>query len=158
MRQNPDQSAASLLPEAAAANKNVFYDKSGKALSVGQIYNRFAAKFDGMPASTMTASAGAIGLPNVKGGWASEAGMNSPFTAKAASGVANGEPNSLFTVMMLSQLNDPKAHTSKDDKDDGKEGSQGRHRRPVQLDAAVHAKTRGQTWALRDGNSFAVAS
>jgi hypothetical protein len=128
MRQNSDQSAASLLPEAAAANKNVFYDKSGKALSVGQIYNRFAAKFDGMPASTMTASAGAIGLPGVKGGWASEAGMNSPFTAKAASGGANGEPNSLFTVMVLSQLSDPKAQGSKDekaDKDDAKKGSKG---------------------------------
>ena len=73
MHQNPDQSAAALLPEAAAANKNVFYDKSGKALSVGQIYNRFAEKFDGMPASTMTASVGAIGMPSVKGGWASEA-------------------------------------------------------------------------------------
>ena len=31
--------------------------------------------------------------------------MNSPFTAKgAASGGSNGEPNSLFTVMVLSQL------------------------------------------------------
>ena len=98
------------------------------ALSVGQIYNRFAAKFDGMPASTMTASAGAIGLPGVRGGWASEAGMNSPFTAKAASGGANGEPNSLFTVMVLSQLSDPKAQGSKDDKgdkDDAKKGSKG---------------------------------
>jgi hypothetical protein len=76
-----------------------------------------------MPASTMTASAGAIGLPGVKGGWASEAGMNSPFTAKAASGGANGEPNSLFTVMVLSQLGALKESGAKDGAKDGKDGA-----------------------------------
>jgi hypothetical protein len=123
MHQNPDQSAAALLPEAASANKGVFYDKAGKALSVGQIYDRFAKKFDGMTASSMTASVGTIGMPGVKGGWASEAGLHSPFTAKgAASGGANGEPTSLFTVMVLSQLVAPKESGSKDDARDGSKG------------------------------------
>ena len=51
--------------------------------------------------------------------------MNSPFTAKAASGGANGEPNSLFTVMVLSQLGAPKESGSKDDAKDGAKNSSG---------------------------------
>ncbi len=38
---NPGTSAASLLPQAAAANPSVFYDPHGNALSVGQIYHHF---------------------------------------------------------------------------------------------------------------------
>jgi hypothetical protein len=44
--QNPNQKAAAIMPDAAAANYNVFYDKStGKARSLQQVYDRFAAKF-----------------------------------------------------------------------------------------------------------------
>jgi len=47
MKCDPDASAASLLPDAAAVNKGVFYDaQTGRARSVGEIYGRFAAKFD----------------------------------------------------------------------------------------------------------------
>lgn len=45
MRANPNASAAELLPDAAEANRSVFYGKNGHALSFNQIYNRFAAKF-----------------------------------------------------------------------------------------------------------------
>ncbi|WP_192499354.1 transglycosylase SLT domain-containing protein [Skermanella pratensis] len=105
MRQNPDQPAAALLPEAAAANRGVFYDKSGKALSVGQIYDRFAAKFDGMEGSSVAASAGAIGTPSSRSAWSSDGGFRSPFGRATA---PNAEPASLFTVMVLSQLGTPK--------------------------------------------------
>lgn len=44
---NPQAKAASLLPEAAAANRSVFYDVNGKARTVSQIYDRFAAKMEG---------------------------------------------------------------------------------------------------------------
>lgn len=44
---NPQAKAASLLPEAAAANRSVFYDADGKARTVSQIYDRFAAKMEG---------------------------------------------------------------------------------------------------------------
>lgn len=44
---NPQAKAASLLPEAAAANRSVFYDETGKARTVSQIYDRFAAKMEG---------------------------------------------------------------------------------------------------------------
>lgn len=41
---NPDASASDLLPTAAAANRAVFYDKSGSARSVGEIRQIFAGK------------------------------------------------------------------------------------------------------------------
>lgn len=46
LEKSPDQLGASLLPEAAAANRGAFYDKAGRALSVKQIYANYAAKFD----------------------------------------------------------------------------------------------------------------
>ncbi len=46
MRSNPQMAAADLMPSAASANRNVFYDKSGNARSLQQIYNHFAQKFD----------------------------------------------------------------------------------------------------------------
>lgn len=50
------QSAASLFPAAAAANKNVFYDQSGRARSLDGVYDFFAQKFDGSGVVTQTAS------------------------------------------------------------------------------------------------------
>ncbi len=45
MRANPNASAAGVLPEAAAANPGVFYDKSGQSKSLAQVYGAFAEKF-----------------------------------------------------------------------------------------------------------------
>lgn len=45
---NPDSSAANIIPAAARANRSVFY-QSGRALSVGEVFDRFAAKFDSSP-------------------------------------------------------------------------------------------------------------
>ena len=47
VQKSPDRLGAELLPEAAAANRGAFYDKSGRALSVKKIYENYAAKFDG---------------------------------------------------------------------------------------------------------------
>lgn len=45
---NPNASAADLFPSAAGANQGVFYDRgSGFALSLQQVYERFAARFEG---------------------------------------------------------------------------------------------------------------
>jgi len=47
MERNPNATAASLLPEAAQANQNVFYSsRTGHAQTLAQIYNRFEDKFD----------------------------------------------------------------------------------------------------------------
>lgn len=40
------RAAASVCPEAAGANRSIFYDGDGKARSLRQVYDRFAAKFE----------------------------------------------------------------------------------------------------------------
>ena len=44
--QAPDQNAARLLPAAANANRSVFYNRNSEPRSVGEIYDRFACKFE----------------------------------------------------------------------------------------------------------------
>ena len=46
LRSEPGRPAAELLPEAAKANRGVFFDAGGRPRSVHEIYTRFAAKFD----------------------------------------------------------------------------------------------------------------
>lgn len=45
MKADPNAPAASVVPQAAAANHNLFYTAGGRALSVQEVYNHFAAKF-----------------------------------------------------------------------------------------------------------------
>jgi hypothetical protein len=45
---NPNANAATLFPDAARANKNVFYDKSGQPKSLEQVYAQFDKKFDSL--------------------------------------------------------------------------------------------------------------
>ena len=56
VQKTPDRLGADLLPEAAAANRGAFYDKSGRALSVKKIYENYAAKFDGAVQSVVAAA------------------------------------------------------------------------------------------------------
>lgn len=116
-RSNPQTQAASLLPDAAAANKSVFFDGEGKPRTVAQIYDRFAAKMDGkgvdlpddapmtaladvsnilsnlpglrLPASDMP------GLPPIMPKDARDSGPNLTY------GVS---PESLYSVMLMAQL------------------------------------------------------
>jgi hypothetical protein len=59
---NPDRSAASAFPDAASANRSIFFDSRGNARSVREVYARLVAFHDGanatMPAATV-ASTGA---------------------------------------------------------------------------------------------------
>lgn len=43
---NADRPAASLFPAAARANRGVFYERDGSPRSLGEVYQRFAAKLD----------------------------------------------------------------------------------------------------------------
>ena len=43
---NPRTSAASMFPHAAAANRTIFYDTSGRASSVGEVYGKLTRLFD----------------------------------------------------------------------------------------------------------------
>lgn len=47
----PDQSAALLLPDAAKANHNVFYDKGGKARSVREVYGNLSRDVASQPSN-----------------------------------------------------------------------------------------------------------
>lgn len=44
LENNPGAMAAQLFPAAAASNRNVFFGEGGRARSVGEVYDRFAAK------------------------------------------------------------------------------------------------------------------
>ncbi len=113
MRTNPNAKAAEVLPEAAAANHGVFYDKSGKARSLSQIYQRFAQKFDEAPdakgavmaEATTARPAASLSVASVL-----------PFSRSAA-GVLSGTPSSFaapftpdssmsspFAAMVLAQM------------------------------------------------------
>jgi hypothetical protein len=59
---NPNATAATLFPNAAAANHSIFYDRSGNARSVSEVYSvltsRYASAADSASARTAMASAG----------------------------------------------------------------------------------------------------
>ena len=44
LERNPGATAAQLFPAAAASNRNIFFGEGGRARSVSEIYDRFAAK------------------------------------------------------------------------------------------------------------------
>jgi hypothetical protein len=62
MKQNPNASAADILPSAANANKTIFY-KNGEAASFADIYQRFAKHFDAAtPATQKSVAVAALAL------------------------------------------------------------------------------------------------
>src|SRR5580700_4338416 len=59
---NPQASGARLFPNAAAANRSIFYDKSGRARSVSQVYSELTTRYASAanaPATIAMASIGA---------------------------------------------------------------------------------------------------
>ncbi|GJL85970.1 MAG: hypothetical protein DHS20C02_17450 [Micavibrio sp.] len=57
LKENPLQEAALLFPKAAAANRNVFYDRStGRAKTMQEVYNFFDKKFDSSKDTTQMVS------------------------------------------------------------------------------------------------------
>ena len=121
------------MPAAADANEPVFYHADGSARSLGEVYNRFAARFGGgtvtgggavspattttpAPASSYAAAASAYGL-GAMGGFASRmataAGAPSVPTASAdvtagatamGAGASAADRASLYEMLVLSQL------------------------------------------------------
>ena len=59
LQTSPSTPAASILPQAAAANHSIFYTEGGRAKSVQEIYDHFAAKFDNTGSTTVASAAGA---------------------------------------------------------------------------------------------------
>ena len=54
---NPQASAARLFPNAAAANRSIFYDRSGQARTVSQVYSVLNARYAGAANSQATRTA-----------------------------------------------------------------------------------------------------
>ena len=48
----PQASAASMFPTAAATNRTIFFDRSGRARGVGEVYNVLASRFEGARVAT----------------------------------------------------------------------------------------------------------
>lgn len=69
--QNPGASAASLFPAAASSNRGVFFGEGGRARSVGEIYDRFAAKLQ----KGAEIAAGGKSLPAIAAPGNSDAGQ-----------------------------------------------------------------------------------
>jgi hypothetical protein len=109
---NPQQPAASLLPEAAKANLPVFYE-GGRPLSVGQIFSRFAAKFDDEPVSIAPARrSGPANFALMRPAEETIVPIDNgaqPWLTGTRSQASGKEPISPFTVMMLDALVPPTA-------------------------------------------------
>jgi hypothetical protein len=54
---NPNASGARLFPNAAAANRSIFYDSSGRARSVSEVYSVLTARYAGAANSQATRTA-----------------------------------------------------------------------------------------------------
>src|SRR5580704_15901642 len=54
---NPNASAARLFPNAASANRSIFYDHSGRARSTSEVYSVLSARYAGAASSQATRSA-----------------------------------------------------------------------------------------------------
>jgi hypothetical protein len=54
---NPNASGARLFPNAAAANRSIFYDSSGRARSVSEVYSVLSARYAGAANSQATRTA-----------------------------------------------------------------------------------------------------
>src|SRR4029077_19774229 len=54
---NPQASAARMFPNAAAANQSIFYDRSGRARSVSQVYSVLSSRYAGAANSRDTRTA-----------------------------------------------------------------------------------------------------
>ena len=60
---NPQASGAGLFPNAAAANRSIFYDRSGRARSVSEVYSELASRYASAANSQATRSAmAAVGV------------------------------------------------------------------------------------------------
>src|ERR1700722_7142986 len=121
IERNADQPAADLLPQAAQANRAVFYDRhSGRPRPVGDIYQLFArsieskqSQFGGAaefaPATAPTAVAANTNVPR-HGGPAVFASAAPPSTTSASGGSGpdlSGPSLSLLSILALAALDAP---------------------------------------------------
>lgn len=118
LKTSPKTSAATVLPDAAAANPTVFYNQDGSPRSVSQIYQQFAQKFSHPPqmpgSSTATMLAENAPPSAYKVATATNAlSQTSSFIPPVMNSVKPNAPSSLYTAMIMAQMNlkdSPSAH------------------------------------------------
>jgi len=109
MRSTPNASAANVVPDAAASNPSVFFDKSGAPRSLTQIYQQFAQKFnhtpvipDSAPAAMM---AGNLQPPSAASFSNATSTPSSAYTPPVMSAMNKPTGSSLYAAMVLAQMN-----------------------------------------------------
>lgn len=109
--ENPSATAAALFPEAAKANKNVFFDKTtGQPRTLEQIYQGFAKKFDETPAPARAAApaqiaAKPLNAPQILGSFESAPRLLPAFMdEETISGFQKLSPLSLLTLLEMQGL------------------------------------------------------
>src|SRR5712672_2602602 len=82
---NPNASAARLFPSAAAANRSIFFDRSGRARSVSEVYSVLSSRYAGAANSQATRTAmAAVGDTPTRLTFASAAPATQPTDNAAA--------------------------------------------------------------------------
>ena len=94
---NPNASAARMFPNAAAANRSIFYDRSGSPRSVSQVYSVLSSRYASAANSRATRTAMAL------------AGGDAPRRVTVASATPAAAP--IDNAAYLSSFPDPRAVT-----------------------------------------------
>ncbi len=121
---NPSARAASVLPDAAAANKGVFYaSSSGRALSLQSVYDRFANKFDEAPTYIAEGSPLLNSDPVIQdASWQSDKAQTAGNITPAS---AVGEAGAIPNMYLISALETPLISDESDDEDSGRGNANG---------------------------------
>jgi hypothetical protein len=110
MRQNPNQAARDVCPEAASSNTAIFYNRqSGQPTTLAQVYDRFAKKFGEAAVDVANADAAATRSSPLNQLITSVANTASPLSA------LNSSPLSNSTVLALAALETPDEARVKDE-------------------------------------------
>jgi len=78
---NPNATAARIFPNAAAANRSIFYDHSGRARSTSEVYSVLSARYAGAASSQATRSAMASVGGDIKPNFAVASAAPAPAAA-----------------------------------------------------------------------------
>ncbi|HYG91787.1 MAG TPA: hypothetical protein VD978_36685 [Azospirillum sp.] len=101
MHDSPNRQAKELFPEAASANKAVFFDKeTGKPRTLKEIFDRFAAKFDEIGDAPAKAVADRLRRQDMPDGFTTQVPS---FTG----GGLGGNPLSMYQILALNALETP---------------------------------------------------
>lgn len=90
--ENPDALAADAFPNAARANRSIFFDKSGRARDFGEVAAALSGKFDGARANAAPAATVPVVAPVVTAQATRAYEAASPLAIAQRVAAANGEP------------------------------------------------------------------